>query len=405
MRDQRHGGIAWTDYTANPVRYKDADGKDVWACVKHSAGCANCYAEALAIRWKKGDVFNRDNMAKLTPYFRDDEAQALIRSPHVAGKRVFIGDMTDVAGEWIEDEILDRLFAVMAIRSDVTFQVLTKRPGRLAEYFKSGGGPNVIQWSGEPNVYSRIRQIAEVASEYQKDVIRAPKFPFPNVWIGTSVANQDAVGLLDDLMRVPAALRFASVEPLIGRVVFAKKFKDGGRRDYLTGQFHNMPTTFSDGRTGTVETCDPKLPKLDWVIVGGESGMGSRECSIEWIRDIIHQCRTANVPVFVKQFGQRPIAPYYDPIRMTEQFKHGDTWPDPYNHDIDRDGQPGASAMVKLPIAGKGSKPEEWPEEFRVQMFPRDIIEKVYRGHLCQFCGLSPCSDECRESFQPGAGV
>src|SRR5262245_8975140 len=119
--------IQWTDYTSNPIKYRrKSDGKTVWGCVKVSPGCAHCYAEAIALRFDRGKVFNAANMEELEPFTDEDELRTLLTSKKLSGKRVFVGDMTDVFGEWIPDKMLDRLFAVFALRPDVTFQVLTK---------------------------------------------------------------------------------------------------------------------------------------------------------------------------------------------------------------------------------------------------------------------------------------
>src|SRR5690606_19738715 len=93
--------IEWTDYSENLIRYRDADGRDVWACVKCSDGCKHCYSESLAHRFQRGKPFTAANMKVVTPYFDDARAAKLLRSRKLSGKRVFIGDMTDVFGEWV----------------------------------------------------------------------------------------------------------------------------------------------------------------------------------------------------------------------------------------------------------------------------------------------------------------
>lgn len=133
----QENGIAWTDFTSNPIRYKNADGMTVWACEKVSAGCKNCYADALSHRYggvRRAGEWNAATMATLTPFVDEKELRMLLTSTKISGTRVFIGDMTDVFGAWVSFDLLDKLFAVFALRPDVTFQVLTKRPARMREY-------------------------------------------------------------------------------------------------------------------------------------------------------------------------------------------------------------------------------------------------------------------------------
>lgn len=133
--------IEWTDYTANLIKYRDPEGRTVHGCIKVSPGCANCYASAWSARGLTGErdgAFTAKRQATLTPYFDDAEAQRILRT-RVTGKRVFVGDMTDVFGEWVPDALLDRMFAVFAMRPDLTFQVLTKRPERMRAYLTNSG--------------------------------------------------------------------------------------------------------------------------------------------------------------------------------------------------------------------------------------------------------------------------
>src|SRR5438128_1214868 len=134
-------GIEWTDASSNPLKYRDAKGRVVWACVKVSSGCANCYAEALARRFNRGDTFTRGHMEGLTPFVDEREITRLLVARSLAGKRVFACDMTDLFGEWVPDELIDRILAAMVLRPDVTFQVLTKRAERMARYFADEDTP------------------------------------------------------------------------------------------------------------------------------------------------------------------------------------------------------------------------------------------------------------------------
>lgn len=210
--------IQWTDYTSNPLRYRDAQGRDVWACVRVSPGCAHCYAATLARRYGRGGAFTADEMAGLEPYLDDRELRRLLRSKALDGRRVFVCDMTDCFGEWVSDSLLDRLFAVFALRPDVTFQVLTKRPERMLRYLtdESPCGP----WEGAPPA-SRASRIGWAAQDALGEARMIdefmPDWPLPNVWLGVSCEYQrQADARIPLLLETPAVVRFLSCEPLLG---------------------------------------------------------------------------------------------------------------------------------------------------------------------------------------------
>jgi protein gp37 len=283
-------GIEWTGFSANPVKYRDkATGKDVWACVKHSPGCAHCYSEALALRFGRGGPFSLKTIEAVEPYLCAKELGQMLRSRKVAGKKVFVGDMTDVFGDWVPDAMLDKLFAVMALRPDVTFQVLTKRAGRMARYFNT---PDENPGTGEDTKAERIEGWLEgVAHDLPADhaaaVRRLPpdakfRWPLPNVWLGVSVENQAAADdRIPHLLTVPAAVRFLSCEPLLGPVDFRK-----------------VPGFNLAGSAGL------DIVRNFWVIVGGESGPGARPMHPDWARAIRDLCQNARVPFFFKQWGE-----------------------------------------------------------------------------------------------------
>ena len=338
--------IEWTDASSNPLKYRDREtGRDVWACVKHSPGCANCYSEALAARFGRGGPFTKAEMAKVEPYACPKELRRLVTSKSLAGKRVFVGDMTDLFGDWVPDEILTRIFVHMAYRRDVTSQVLTKRADRLADFILG--------------IYGRYVRI---------DIPGVPlnwePFDWPprNVWLGTSVENQaTADERIPHLLRVPAAVRFLSVEPLLGPVDLSRIPMPGGYQlDCLRGIMRGTITR-------DIQPCE----KVAWVIVGGESGHNARPCRVEWIRSILQQCRDANVPCFVKQLGGNVVT-RNDTIE--DVFGNGETgWPEPdVEHDIHgfREEYQGADCRIRLRNK-KGGDPAEWPEDLRVREFPQ----------------------------------
>ena len=236
--------IGWTDFSANPLKYRDASGAVKWACAKVSAGCTNCYSEALAKRWNRGTDYNTGEIAKLTPFMDEKELGAMLTSRKIRGKRVFVGDMTDVFGEWVSDELLDQLFALFVQRSEVTWQVLTKRAERMRHFLARFSQRTGEQW------------------------------PVRNVWIGVSVEDQQCADeRIPVLLDTDAEIRFISAEPLLTGLDIAK---------------HR-----------------PGANGLKWVIVGGESGPHFRRCEPWWIQNIVGQCRDVDIPVFVKQDAHR----------------------------------------------------------------------------------------------------
>lgn len=299
--------IEWTDYTSNLIRYRDPEGRSVHGCIKVSTGCANCYASAWSARGltgERGGAFTAKRQATLTPYFDDAEAQRILRT-RVTGKRVFVGDMTDVFGEWVPDALLDRMFAVFALRPDLTFQVLTKRPERMRAYLNDMGAHYGGEIDGE---YMERWGDAAVALTGDPCAAGGPiedcDWPLPNVWLGVSVENQAAADKrIPELLDTPAAVRFLSCEPLLGQLMLRRPFvRDHKNRNVMTEDDEQRPLV------------PGSFAGLHWVIVGGESGPGARPCDLAWIRGIVGQCKAAGVPVFVKQgSGPRPGMPTGDP--------------------------------------------------------------------------------------------
>lgn len=288
-------GIEWTDASSNPIKYRDnATGKDVWACVKHSPGCAHCYAESLASRFDRGGPFTQSAMDKVTPYLCEHELRNILKKKSLTGKRVFVGDMTDIFGAWVTDQMLDTLFCAMAIRKDVTFQILTKRAERLAAYMTTPGRKRLIaakamglsnMLASQEGSHSARLKLGDFEEAFLGDGVGGG--PFPNLWLGVSVEDQRrADERIPHLLSVPAVVRFLSCEPLLGPVNIKS----------LTGC--KRPLEPSDCR------CFPE--GLHWVIIGGESGSGARACDVASVASLVKQCQAARVACFVKQLGSKP---------------------------------------------------------------------------------------------------
>ena len=208
--------IEWTDVTWNPVT----------GCTKISQGCKNCYAERMAKRLHAMGNKRYENNFRVTLHHDLLDMPQRWREPRM----VFVNSMSDLFHEDIPTDFIRAIFESMKQAPQHTFQVLTKRSDRLARVAEQ------LPWP-------------------------------PNVWMGVSVEDARVVHRIRDLRTVPAAVRFLSLEPLIGPL-------------------DDLPLT-----------------GIGWAIVGGESGPRSRPMKKEWVHSILRQCRAARVAFFFKQWG------------------------------------------------------------------------------------------------------
>src|SRR3970282_182432 len=208
--------IEWTEMTWNPVT----------GCTKVSQGCKHCYAERMAKRLTAMGSDRYRNGFRVTLHPDLLEVPLTWRQPRV----VFVNSMSDLFHEDVPEDYIRQVFQTMVKARQHTFQILTKRAERLAAL--------------------------------------APRLPWPaNVWMGGSVEDARVVDRIGYLRQVPSAVRFLSLEPLIGPL-------------------EGLP-----------------LSGIDWAIVGGESGPRARPMKREWVSSIFRQCRAAGVAFFFKQWG------------------------------------------------------------------------------------------------------
>lgn len=309
--------IGWTDISANWLRYRDPDGNVVHACVRISEGCRFCYACTLAGRWgRKGKDFTAENMKPLTPFFDVEGAHKFLRSRTPSGKKVFISDMTDLFGEWVPDEIILQHFALFALRPDVTFQVLTKRAKRMCAEVSA------LDFQQRVELYAD--QMLLNAAGLGTFV---PEWPLPNVHLGVSIEDQkNADERLPWLLETPAAVRWASIEPLLApvdlaQIVIAYFKNERTGADYLSRRRpHAANATVMaavNAMTGEakarVEFDEPfcltgeTTGRLDGVVIGGESGPGHREMPLVDAVVLAEAARDAGLAVYIKQdSGPRP---------------------------------------------------------------------------------------------------
>jgi protein gp37 len=320
--------IAWTDATWNPIR----------GCSVVSEGCKNCYAMGVAAR------FNGEGQPYEGLAFKSKDGH-----PHWTGKimlvekhlydplrwqkpkMVFVNSMSDVFHPDVPFEYIDLIFGVMALAQKHTFQVLTKRPERMAEYMNFHD-----RFAKHPprDLVDRIGRAMNVIEEKPIDTPRMvpgwgenPLGCLPNVWMGTSVELQKwADERIPHLLRVPAVVRFLSCEPLLGPLNLEEWI---GEMDCAACRvrFAGDPCPScgredgdGEGIVGFAENAVDAYPDTHWVIVGGESGPYFRPMNKEWARSLRDQCQAAGVAFFYKQSSafRSETDPYLDGMQYHE---------------------------------------------------------------------------------------
>jgi protein gp37 len=316
VADQRGGGIGWCDETWNPVR----------GCLRVSPGCENCYAEAVAARFC-GEGQPYEGLIKIRKDGSRRWSGDVVAVPsHMMDpmkwkrpRRIFVNSMSDLFHPGLDNEDILAVFAVMACSPQHTFQVLTKRPQEMLEWFDWFRN-HVLEaaMDGETIDEARIAVLADalgnmiVGETSHKDYDGSDEaalikgkleelyikewdtpsggtawqhrlpWPLPNVWLGVSTENQQyADERIPLLLQAPAAKHFISAEPLLGPVDVSK---------YLRLK------TESVAPLSWVIT-----PPIDWVIAGCESGPNARLADPKWYRSLRDQCAAASTPYFLKQ--------------------------------------------------------------------------------------------------------
>lgn len=291
--------IEWTDSTWNPIT----------GCTLVSEGCRHCYAAQLAATRLRSHPsreglarVNAAGEAKFTGEVRLNEQWLDQPLRWRRPRRIFVCAHGDLFHEAVPDEWIDRVFAVMALASQHTFQVLTKRPDRAQRYLAglSSEFAEMVWWT------VRMRDAARKAGAFLGDLsdLRSRLWPLPNVWLGTSVEDQaTADARIPHLLAAPAAVRFLSAEPLLGPVDLTSIRNLFGIAE---GQsWINALGGYAWECSGPdyVDTC-PIGSRIGWVIVGGESGRHARPMHPDWARSLRDQCQAAGVPFFFKQWGE-----------------------------------------------------------------------------------------------------
>lgn len=272
-------GIEWTDATWNPVT----------GCSKVSAGCKHCYAER---EWPR--------MTKLVPAYagRDftdvrTHGDRLDQPIRWAKRRmIFVNSMSDLFHPAVPDDFIDSVFGVMWAclygrneQDGHIFQVLTKRADRMRDYFSTD--------RREAWARSAVHHGGGIDPDGIWDQTMNYEGPHPRIWLGVSVEDQAAADeRIPLLLDTPAAVRWISAEPLLGPVSLR----------WLAAFPENAPNV-SLHPSGTTNHLDG-LRRLDWVVVGGESGPKARPMHPQWARSLRDQCQAAGVSFLFKQWGE-----------------------------------------------------------------------------------------------------
>lgn len=290
--------IEWTDSTWNPLR--GTIGK--WSCVKVSPGCQFCYAERVNRRFGGPDYRVGADTVRL------DERALTEPLRWKLPRRVFVCSMSDLFGEWVPDEWLHRIFAVMALAGGHTYQVLTKRAERMRDYLADPATPGNVAAAVERQMQREPRLTGRTWRDFVG--YRVP-WPLPNVWVGVSVEDQQrADERIPHLIETPAAVRFLSMEPLLGPVNLDPwLWEEAGPAWAGRNPSPDIDWVIVGGESGgpnarrLVGTCSVREPSGDPCRVCHGSGWSATADGLVWVRSIRDQCVHALCPFLFKQWG------------------------------------------------------------------------------------------------------
>jgi protein gp37 len=310
------------EWTRGPDGSKGKVWNPIRGCSPVSEGCRNCYAARFAHRFSaEGQRY--EGLTKLTengPAWKGEVrlVPEFLSYPLRWNKprRVFVNSMSDLFHPKVSNSFIAAVFGVMAVCRRHTFQILTKRPERLASWF---------EWVQEemkgrhinPALGHHAAAMVDTFSEKEADRIyqainkmgfgRLSEWPLPNVWLGVSVEDQvTAEKRVPKLLAAPAAVRWISIEPMLGAVLL-------GSLELATFTCKNCGADQLGEGCGCGAGAQPahdlkrewhKHWPIDWIVCGGESGPKARPVNPAWVRSIRDQCQAAGVPFLFKQWGE-----------------------------------------------------------------------------------------------------
>lgn len=390
--------IEWTHTINNDGSISKGETWNPFAgCSKISAGCKNCYAIRDAVRLAEnnnpkiaekyaGTVSGNNWTGKINLAPEDTLLKPL---RWTRPRMIFVNSMSDLFHENVLDEWIDKVFAIMALSPNHTFQILTKRPERMKDYlskkldeFSDFGISETIKFTDlEGLIFDYIYENGSLKSHLKDagwfydtdyyeggsepgDLIYEAENPLHNVWLGVSIEDQKTADeRIPLLLETPAAVRWLSVEPILENINLPIYYCCNCFKFTQTERVNNNKD-WGCTICGCYKTNGWKPSKtqgISWCVVGGESGDKARVCNVEWIRSIVQQCKAANVPVFVKQLGSVPIGKKSDQFYM---FNHGATLLDAY--------EKGASKLILS--HKKGGDIDQFPGDLRVREYPKGVV-------------------------------
>jgi len=297
--------IEWTDFTWNPIRARNTRANRTGTfCTRISPGCKNCYASVINRRFGTGLEYDAQEL-KHHEFFL---SETILAEPLKRQKpaRIFVGDMFDLFHEAIPAELIAEVLRVALKTPRHTFQFLTKRA-------------------------ERMRTLVNRAQEHWGVTFG------DHMHFGVSIEDQKrADERVPLLLTTKIAVRFLSVEPQLEAID-------------LDGEDVGTAHALGCGDPSHRERNDGDCRGVDWVICGGESGLGARPFNLAWAESLLAQCRAAGVPFFMKQLGSRP--------QVHSCRDESCTHPDCGMEDVRQRDR-------------KGGDPAEWPEALRVREFP-----------------------------------
>ncbi len=321
----------WWDRSWNPIV----------GCSHASPGCENCYAEKLAsTRLKHLQVYGDATVGRKWNGTVVETGKLDQPLGWKKPNRVFVADMSDLFHPGVPFSFIAGVYGVMAACPNQTFIVLTKRPDRMLEWYRWAevkfnryGGVECDVADGLMFHAADYHRLHRLNAKLDKAPIGEGRWPLPNVWTGTTCENQEwATRRVLIMRRVPSVLRFLSLEPLLDEV-------DPSNIETATATEHRVYNALEKD--------------FGWLIPGGESGHGARQCNRKWLERIVYKGRKHGVPVFVKQLGSHYV--------------------DELNGIGGKMCKPDESVVGKIrrlkDFAGRDMS--EWPENLRIRQFPK----------------------------------
>lgn len=262
--------IEWTDKTWNIIS----------GCSPISEGCKNCYAARMAKRLAGRYGYDKDEPFKVTFHQDRLDDPLMWKKP----SKIFVCSMGDLFHEDVQERWINEAWLYMALAKQHTYIILTKRPNRMLEYFASW------QKGDLPGIF-----LGDSEGYLQSDGTRKGggfTWPLPNVWLGVTCENQKAADeRIPILLQIPAAVRFVSAEPMLGKINLTSITPRGTDLSF---------NAFKDNKIWG-EFLHMNGNKIDWVICGAETGPGKRPMDLQWAKDLQTQCELAGVPFFFKK--------------------------------------------------------------------------------------------------------